>query len=484
MDRLFPLNSGRRKLYELIQKSVKVMLVEGISAFVRKAAGKKEKRQNTKVENTLSPKQQLRHSAILVNEEVTTMDVMVSVVIPTKNAGREFRHLLNMVKNQLGIKEIEIIIVDSGSDDDTINNGLEFGAEIIEIPSEDFSHSGARNLGAEHSKGNYLLFLTQDALPSSNTWLFHMLVALKENDAVAASCIEYPRRDSDLFYRTLSWNHNRFLGLDDRYDLLLSKPELEDPVLWRKNAQLSDVACLIVKDVFEKYRFRSDYAEDLDLGVRLIRDGYRLVLLATNPVIHSHNRSPYYYLKRWYVETLALPKILPGYIVSDVDFDVLVHEIVALYNAVDGLKTRDLFPLNLPCKVRDIKGLATSFRNLITSGSSYHSPYVNKNSHDEKLMVFISNLYSLSSGKPLDNLDMDAFDAMLQSLSSIVNMVWDYIENSYELVDERLVEEFEQSIYKAFAILCGERLADCYQTVRDEFGQARDYIHEELLKGV
>lgn len=55
-----------------------------------------------------------------------------------------------------------------------------------------------------------------------------------------------------------------------------------------------------------RYRYRGDYAEDLDLGIRLIQDGYRVAMLASVKVIHSHNRPAYYFLKRSFVDVIFL----------------------------------------------------------------------------------------------------------------------------------------------------------------------------------
>lgn len=76
-----------------------------------------------------------------------------------------------------------------------------------------FSHSFARNLGAEEATGDYLLFTVQDALPPSSTWLYELFQVIKDQNVVAVSCAETPREDADLFYRQISWNNYNFLGL-------------------------------------------------------------------------------------------------------------------------------------------------------------------------------------------------------------------------------------------------------------------------------
>lgn len=54
---------------------------------------------------------------------------------------------------------------------------------------------------------------------------------------------------------------------------------------------------MIGRDVFQQYRYRGDYAEDLDLGIRLIPGRLPRGNARLRQVIHSHNRPAYYYLK-------------------------------------------------------------------------------------------------------------------------------------------------------------------------------------------
>src|ERR1700720_1582367 len=109
---------------------------------------------------------------------------------------------------QEGVKELEVIVVDSGSTDGTCGVAEQQAARLLNIAPEHFAHSVARNQGAEHASGEYLLFMVQDALPLTNLWLREMVGALEDNELAAVSCAEYPRSDSDLFYQFLIHNHN------------------------------------------------------------------------------------------------------------------------------------------------------------------------------------------------------------------------------------------------------------------------------------
>jgi O-antigen biosynthesis protein len=234
-------------------------------------------------------------------------EATVSVIIPTLNAGPEFVYLLRKLRTQTQVGQVEIVVVDSGSTDGTVAAARAAGARVLEIPPEQFSHSGARNLGAEHAQGDHLLFMVQDAYPLGERWLFGLLRYLKDHEPlglVAVSCSEYCRDDSDMMYECSIATHYHFLGCKshDR----IGEFRGADHESLRVMGQLSNVACLIPRNRFQQYRFRGAFAEDLDLGVRLIRDGLRIAMLASVKVIHSHNRMAHYYLKRTFVSVTFL----------------------------------------------------------------------------------------------------------------------------------------------------------------------------------
>lgn len=240
--------------------------------------------------------------------------VTVSVVIPTLNAGAEFPWLLQKLQGQQGIGGVEIVVVDSGSRDGTVAVAREAGCVVVEILPSEFSHSYARNRGADEATGDYLLFMVQDAYPIGDHWMAGILQFLQDHaheKLVAASCAEYSRSDSDVMYDSMIHTHYQFLGCL-HYDRI---GELKDGghAALRSEGQLSDVSCMIDRATFQRYRYRGDYAEDLDLGIRLIQDGYRVAMLASVKVIHSHNRPAYYYLKRSFVDVIFLVNLFPDF---------------------------------------------------------------------------------------------------------------------------------------------------------------------------
>ncbi len=271
------------------------------------------------------------------HEKINDIAVTVSVVIPAYNGGEQLLALIGMLYRQAGCPQAEIIVVDSGSDDGTLPIMRWLGVRVIEIPHEEFSHSYARNLGAKQATGDLLLFMTQDAMPEDECWLYHMLQVWQGNDnVVAITPMEKENAKGDLKYKVDSWMHARYLGAfnDDKIGRWPSSTDFHSI---RQNAQLSDVACLIDREIFTRYQYQGDYAEDLDLGIRLLQDGYEIALLSSVRVIHSHNRPCGYYLRRAIVDHRTLAGFFQDFPVANRTDLMLQQEVKEAYTAVLAL---------------------------------------------------------------------------------------------------------------------------------------------------
>ena len=414
-------------------------------------------------------------------EEIKQIDAVVSVIIPTKNGGDEFEFLLKMLINQIGIKDIEIVIVDSGSQDKTLSLAIDYGAKVITIPSEKFSHSFSRNLGAENATGDYLLFTVQDALPPTKTWLYELLTVLIKNDVSAVSCAEMPRENADLFYRVISWNHYKFLGVLEN-DRVFSLPENSDHLTLRKNGQLSDLACLIRHDLFMQYKYRLNYAEDLDLGIRLIKDGHKLAFLGSIRIIHSHNRSAFYFLKRGYVDNLFLSDIFSDFIIPRINIKDLVPAIIFNYNFLNQEVIEKAENLELPIKTEE---LISFIENAIISRQDYKSPlkipdddieYIN-----QQLFNFLKDLINIY---PQSKIDSNQGDILIQPLMGYLQITFDYLRGTYEIIDKPLLEELKSCLVKEFSILIGAYLAYCYLNSTSIEKNSLNILHNLLADGI
>lgn len=411
---------------------------------------------------------------------VLVQEISVSVVIPTKDAGDSFAHFLSIIKSQRGIREIQIVVVDSGSTDQTVQLARECGAKVVEILPQAFSHSYARNLGAENASGDFLLFTVQDAMFPTETFLYEMYNVYKNNELAAVSCAEYPREDADLFYRCCCWNHYEFLEVNAG-DRIFAKPKEENFVTLRKNGQLSDIANFIPRDLFMKYGYRDDYAEDLDLGIRLIRDDYRIAFLSSVKIIHSHNRPAFYYLKRGHVDQIFLTKKFVDYPVIPLDLTKISQDILFTYAVLVELATEDWSHF-LPCGtekiIAKIRGHLDSalrhpqFPERVTGGL-----YV-----DSQFEDFIEAVRQRCFTD--DQYDPKYRCQILKGVIDFFGTISNYLLRSAESVDQPLAEEIKFCLFKVFALLCGVNLANCLIRLPDPTRVYLNNVGIDLRAGV
>ena len=99
----------------------------------------------------------------------------VSIIIPVKNGMPFLPSVLQAIAKQKYDGPIDIICIDSGSKDGSQNCLLKHGIKPIQITPEDFGHGRTRNFAAEKSNYEYLVFLTQDAIPNDTNWLAELI---------------------------------------------------------------------------------------------------------------------------------------------------------------------------------------------------------------------------------------------------------------------------------------------------------------------
>lgn len=427
--------------------------------------------------------------------DAASIEATVSVIIPTLNAGPEFEYMLRKLRTQLGVRHIEIVIVDSGSTDATVSLARAAGAVVVEIPPVEFSHSGARNLGADTATGDHLLFMVQDAYPIGDHWVYGLLDYLRDHaprGVVALSCAEYCRDDSDMMYECSIANHYTFLGCKefDRIGVFRGA----DQESLRSMGQLSDVSCLIPRDRFQQYRYRGNFAEDLDLGVRLIRDGHRIAMLASVKVIHSHNRTSYYYLKRTFVDITFLVNVFPDFPLPHCDSSAgLIAGAIHVSRQLGGWVDQVLEQGCNGSVHESAMNWLTQLRSVPLDGASLAQT---SQLGDPRVEAFLLELADASRNLPVDGNTTDQKAGFGRSAQYFIDdfiMRFDhfnrYASPIYQGEDHRLLREWTSAVGKTYAASLGFTLAVLYLDRRnrpqsDAESQWLDRVATHLTTGV
>ena len=107
--------------------------------------------------------------------------IEITIIILTKNAGANFPLLLEKIYAQKCASYFEVLVIDSGSTDGTLELAARYPVRLMQIKPEEFHHGRTRNLGAELAQGDILVYITQDALPLDENWLQNLTADLKDS---------------------------------------------------------------------------------------------------------------------------------------------------------------------------------------------------------------------------------------------------------------------------------------------------------------
>ena len=219
---------------------------------------------------------------------------MISIIIPTYNAENYLMKLLNSIQHQ-SIKNFELIIIDSSSQDNTLTIAKRYTNNVITIPQNEFDHGGTRAKAAQISQGDILIYLTQDALPYDEHALENIIKVFENETIGAAYGRQLSYEDTNLFgqhLRKFNYIENSYIrNIEDKHQYGI------------KTAFLSDSFAAYRKSALEKIGWFKDgliLGEDTYAGSKLILDGYHIAYVSEAKVYHSHSYTILQEFKRYF----------------------------------------------------------------------------------------------------------------------------------------------------------------------------------------
>lgn len=258
----------------------------------------------------------LRPSAIRVEASLIRTppeEMGISIVIPTFNGGRVFSECLEMIGEQAYEGAVQLVVVDSGSTDGTIDLAERAGALVRKINKKAFHHARTRNEAISLALFDRVVFMVQDAVPCSSAWLKGMISGLKGDRVAAAFTAQIPHVDATPYARfeTEAIAAARLEApIGEGIQSVESFQKMPYDTAYR-SVGLDNVCAIYRKELLEKSPFPDvDFAEDLAWALKMSLSGYRVLYLPHVQVRHSHNRSPDYAFRRQIINSYWVARIM------------------------------------------------------------------------------------------------------------------------------------------------------------------------------
>ena len=222
-----------------------------------------------------------------------------SFIIRTYNESRYLGEVIQAIKNQVSYeaKQNEIIIVDSGSTDKTLDIAFHHECKVIKIKKSSFTFGRSLNIGCKAAQGENLVILSGHCIPVSPTWLNNLHKAIEGGKYVYVYGRQIGRKSVTKF--------------SEQRVFLKNYPSNSDE-------QLGGIFCnnanaILLKSAWEKIPFdeRLTGLEDMAAAKKLIKEGYRIGYAPDATIEHIHHESWAQVQTRYEREAYALRHILP-----------------------------------------------------------------------------------------------------------------------------------------------------------------------------
>ena len=200
-------------------------------------------------------------------------------MIRTLNESELIVRCLETVQAQRGGFDLDVLVVDSGSTDSTVELASAQGARVIELAATAFDYSKSLNLGIEHVSGDIVLSLSAHAIPVDDRWLERMVAPFDDARVAGVSGRQLP-------WPGAHWKETRRLRVLFPVVGRVHSLNVGDELVF------SNAASAIRRSVWLEQPFRLPAVEDLDWARRAIEAGWSIVYEAEAAVYHSHEESP------------------------------------------------------------------------------------------------------------------------------------------------------------------------------------------------
>ena len=233
---------------------------------------------------------------------MTDKKINISIVVPVKNGIDTLERLIAGIKLQTWFQHIEVVVVDSGSTDGSLEYLKQFDfVNVISIDPKTFNHGATRNLAVQDCKGDLVLMTVQDAWTEDPHLLERMASHFEDQDVVGVvghqKVPHIKGMNPHKWFRPVGTPKPKKIQFQPEEFQALSGEQQAKYCRW------DNVIAMYRKQALLDMPFATtDFSEDLAWAKAALSQGYALVSDQRNRVNHYHHAFPDYVLKRSFIE--------------------------------------------------------------------------------------------------------------------------------------------------------------------------------------
>jgi glycosyltransferase involved in cell wall biosynthesis len=218
-----------------------------------------------------------------------------SIVIRAYNEEKHIGHLLEGISHQT-LKDVEVILVASGSTDATTSIAEHYGAKVVHIQPEEFTFGRSLNRGIAAASGEFIVIASAHVYPVYPDWLEKLF----EPFAVSQVALTYGKQRGD--------ENSKF---SEQQIFARWYPDQSD--LHQSHSFCNNANAAIRRAVWQEHPYDETLTglEDLAWAKEVRDSGYEVAYVAEAEVIHVHNETPRGVYNRYRREAMAFKQIYP-----------------------------------------------------------------------------------------------------------------------------------------------------------------------------
>lgn len=220
-----------------------------------------------------------------MNKKKKKEQILFSIIIPLYNKENYITETLESISRQKYDK-FEIIIVDDGSTDNSLNKAKSFNHQYVNIFSiKNSGVSAARNFGILKAKGNYICFLDADDLWSPQHLQLLTTIIEKNNmpNFVSTGYTAFTESKSIKKNKYINYKDLEFLKVDRA---LFYKMWINSPFFWTGSISIKSS---FLKDFTNPFPLNESLGEDQDLWFKLMDAGHLIHCPVNNTAYYRQN---------------------------------------------------------------------------------------------------------------------------------------------------------------------------------------------------